>query len=679
MKYKLTHLALALFCATALRAHAAEPVYQLRFDAGELKNTGSAGGEAQLAGILSLVDVVIDADLGIYAANLKMSANGSQGGALAFPESGSRLQLGGLSDELTLAMWVKWRGPHAHADKRHGLVSTMPAKKDAGWAFSILEDGRLQFNWVNEKGGSFRTSSASLAENQWTHVAMRWQGGEKSGGLEFFINGEPVGVNQKWTGGGPIKKSGLNLILGVMDEAAYLPLNGSLAEVNIFGSALSNENIRALAQAPRQSALPQEPARNVAKAVRPPRMVFAHYMVALPTAGGDASVEDYKKEIEQAQALGIDGFALNSGGWTIEKKIPSYKERTSRIYEAAKQLGTGFKLFISADFATKLNFPEFTDMVLSFRDHPNQLKVDGKPVISSYKGENIDLTRNARTAFTDENAIFLIPFLRSNPQVELPSQELVEGVFRANQDLDGFFDFGAAGSPQDLCAATKRMAGVWMGAGKVFMAPVTPYYRGRGKNFRMFESRGFEGMAMQWENAINLGVDWVEIVTWNDWAESSYIAQFGTPADTHFWDDHYGKMLSHRGFAEASKHYIKWFKDAKEPAITEDRFFYFYRVHPKTTPAPDGRFPRGVENAEDRIYATVFLKAPAVFTIECGDVSARFPLEAGVHHVSSEFAQGTPRFQVIRDDQVVLAKTAEMPISGDSSWGNFNYFSSSNL
>ncbi len=196
-------------------------------------------------------------DLGIYVADLKMSANGSLGGALAFLESGSRLQLGGLSDELTLAMWVKWRGPHAHADRRHGLVSTMPAKKDAGWAFSILEDGRLQFNWVNEKGGSFRTSSASLAENQWTHVAMRWQGGEKSGGLEFFINGEPVGVNQKWTGGGPIKKSGLNLILGVMDEAAYLPLNGSLAEVNLFGKALSDEDVRALAQAPRQSALPK--------------------------------------------------------------------------------------------------------------------------------------------------------------------------------------------------------------------------------------------------------------------------------------------------------------------------------------------------------------------------------------------------------------------------------------
>ncbi len=318
-------------------------------------------------------------------------------------------------------------------------------------------------------------------------------------------------------------------------------------------------------------------------------------------------------------------------------------------------------------------------MVLSFRDHPNQLKVDGKAVISSYKGENIDLTRNARTAFTDENAIFLIPFLRSNPQVELPSQELVEGVFRANQDLDGFFDFGAAGSPQDLCAATKRMAGVWMGAGKVFMAPVTPYYRGRGKNFRMFESRGFEGMAMQWENAINLGVDWVEIVTWNDWAESSYIAQFGTPADTQFWDDHYGKMLSHRGFAEASKHYIKWFKDAKEPAITEDRFFLLLS-RPSEDDSGAGRSipSRGGERGGSHLRHRVSQSASRLHDRMRRRLGA-IPLEAGVHHVSSEFAQGTPRFQVIRDDQVVLAKTAEMPISGDSAWGNFNYFSSSNL
>ena len=32
-------------------------------------------------------------------------------------------------------------------------------------------------------------------------------------------------------------------------------------------------------------------------AARPMRKVFAHYMVCIPTAGGGATIEDYKREI----------------------------------------------------------------------------------------------------------------------------------------------------------------------------------------------------------------------------------------------------------------------------------------------------------------------------------------------------------------------------------------------
>src|SRR5579872_2193765 len=83
----------------------------------------------------------------------------------------------------------------------------------------------------------------------------------------------------------------------------------------------------------------------------PVKMVFAHYMVCCPTAGGGATVEDFKHEIQEAQSRGIDGFALNCGGWN--KSEPHYKVRTLEIYEAARRLGTGFQLFISADGAAQ--------------------------------------------------------------------------------------------------------------------------------------------------------------------------------------------------------------------------------------------------------------------------------------------------------------------------------------
>src|SRR5260370_30087985 len=45
------------------------------------------------------------------------------------------------------------------------------------------------------------------------------------------------------------------------------------------------------------------------------RRVFAHYMVAWPRGGPQATVASYPAEFRDAHTRGIDGFALNCGGW----------------------------------------------------------------------------------------------------------------------------------------------------------------------------------------------------------------------------------------------------------------------------------------------------------------------------------------------------------------------------
>ncbi|HTC93756.1 MAG TPA: hypothetical protein VK699_09915 [Terriglobales bacterium] len=50
-------------------------------------------------------------------------------------------------------------------------------------------------------------------------------------------------------------------------------------------------------------------------------MVFTHYMVTNRDIQGDTGftqelkIAACEREIQQAQAIGIDGFALNAGGW----------------------------------------------------------------------------------------------------------------------------------------------------------------------------------------------------------------------------------------------------------------------------------------------------------------------------------------------------------------------------
>ena len=409
------------------------------------------------------------------------------------------------------------------------------------------------------------------------------------------------------------------------------------------------------------------------------RQVFAPYMVCIPTYGGSSTVEDYQREIRAAQQAGIDGFALNCGGWTLRE--PHYKKRTLLMYEAARKLGTGFKLFISADHASGLTFEETRDMVESFRDHPNQFRWNGRPVLSTFGGKRPQM-EFVRAEFTGARAIVYVPFYYPTPAAEMPTPAQVDQVFNECNVVDGFFHFGAAGTPAQITASNQWLARRWLGAGKIFMAGVTPCYRGLGGNYRVFESRGFEGFAQQWEGAIRDGATWVEIVTWNDWGEASYVAPFGPPSVTRHWNNHWGPMLSHAAWLNASRYYIQWFKTGRRPEIARDALCYSYRLHPRTLPGikkPGGtdpalERPRGADRLVDDLFVTAFLTAPASLTLHSGDTQKSFDLEAGVNHVSMPFAPGRQRFVLTRGENTILDKTGEHDISATDAWGNFNTF-----
>src|SRR5580704_12678755 len=62
------------------------------------------------------------------------------------------------------------------------------------------------------------------------------------------------------------------------------------------------------------------------------KLVFAHYLVANQSYGNGYNfdyVAGYMKEIQQAQAIGIDGFALNVGGWSGQ---PAYITWCTQIF-----------------------------------------------------------------------------------------------------------------------------------------------------------------------------------------------------------------------------------------------------------------------------------------------------------------------------------------------------------
>ncbi|MGX7002173.1 endo-1,3-alpha-glucanase family glycosylhydrolase [Caballeronia sp. KNU42] len=415
------------------------------------------------------------------------------------------------------------------------------------------------------------------------------------------------------------------------------------------------------------------------------KRVFAHYMVAWPRGGPAATVASYESECRDAHARGIDGFALNCGGWDLSE--PHYKQRVLRLYDAAARLNFDFKLFVSADGRAQ---DEIEDIVATTRGLKAQLFVNNKPVLSAYAAGGKDFTNGAALMREARRlgAFFVPHFFPSSGERQISAREASE-VAEHLGTADGYFYFGAAGSPNLIAKSTEALSVELRSRGKVFMAPVTPYYRGlrAGTNYRAFETSGFSGMATEWEAAIASGATWVQIVTWNDWAESTYVAPIGGTGRAHVYDDRFGDLLSHTGYLDASRYYIEWFKSGSKPAITQDGLFYFYRLNPLGQDhqySPDAHDastpPRSREPLSSGIHVSVFLTAPAVLVVSLASVedsATRFDVPAGVTHASVEAHAGMPRFVLQREGKTLIDKTGEQAITADDFSGVYNYFSGS--
>ncbi|WP_459714271.1 glycoside hydrolase family 71 protein [Paraburkholderia sp. 2C] len=413
------------------------------------------------------------------------------------------------------------------------------------------------------------------------------------------------------------------------------------------------------------------------------KYVFAHYMVAWPRGGPHAQLEDYAAEIRDALARGIDGFALNCGGWHASE--PHYKQRALLLYEAAKGFSGRFKLFVSIDGNAQ---NELDDIVATIRGLDAQLMQDGKPVLSAYGLGGRDPARcNALIRQARQLGAWFIPHFSPGSGEAVIGPEQATEIAKRTESADGYFFFGAAASPDSLASSIRLLAFTLRRARKALMAPVTPYYRGlaSGTNYRAFETNGFNGMADEWQAAIAADADWVQIVTWNDWAESTYVAPIGSTSGALVYNERFGILLNHTGYLDASRYFIDWFKSGVKPAIDRDEIFYFYRLHPvdlhtNLIDAISNRAafpPRGSGRLTSYIHVTAFVPQEASLQVTCGANRWVLPLQAGVNEAAFPWTPGRPRFVLVRNGQTVLQKTGEETITRDDYSGAFNYFSGS--
>jgi glucan endo-1,3-alpha-glucosidase len=327
------------------------------------------------------------------------------------------------------------------------------------------------------------------------------------------------------------------------------------------------------------------------------------------------------------------------------------------MYDAAEQLGTGFKLFFSVEIT---NTASIVDMISTYAPRTNTFRYGSNVVVSTFGQNSINWSNSVFVPLINQGIpVFFIPFLWPNPVEELPTyQDGVNILNTYSNLLNGLFFFGAAGLPAELSVCNSNYALAVHQAGKIFMGSVSPSYWGFNQpsiGRRYFEFDGGEGTISQWQSIIANPPDWVEITTWNDFNESTYISPVANPSQ-YEQQVQTPVRYSHAGFLELSKQYIAWYKTGRQPAITNDALFYFYRSHSTNLVATnDVPVTWFLGDVADVIYNTLFLTAPAQLEIDSGTNSVTNTLAAGLQQLRTPFASGSQTFTLRRNGVQVLS------------------------
>lgn len=336
-------------------------------------------------------------------------------------------------------------------------------------------------------------------------------------------------------------------------------------------------------------------------------LVFAHYLLIAPPLNND-----YTRDITLAKEAGIDAFALNYGGWNAD--FTKLDSSLDKFYTQAANLS--FKVFISFDLTCVTDPSMIVSLTNTYSSHSAQLLVDGKPMLSTF--QTGDPAWNWQTEVLDR--LSLPPLFIPGTISETPKSAYQDSSAYA----DGLFPWihphltTTQEAALDTQFASNRTAST-----KKWIAPVAPWFFKRFSADMNWAHKQDDGIWIhKWLHLLKLKPDFIEIVTWNDWGESSYIG----PANPAAKDEDggcYWSSYDHSAFLKMTKMFTKAFHAGKSSVVVEEDeedVFMFYRTQPaltngvnKALPVPDD-----AEYLKDNIYVVSFLNASATITLESG-------------------------------------------------------------
>ncbi|KAL4807616.1 glycoside hydrolase [Aspergillus unguis] len=389
------------------------------------------------------------------------------------------------------------------------------------------------------------------------------------------------------------------------------------------------------------------------------KYVTAHFMVGIVE---NYTVDDWIEDMQLAQEIGIDAFALNCAS------IDSYTDpQLANAYEAAEKVD--FKVFISFDFAYWSNgdTARITSIMQKYADHPGQFQYNGAALVSTFVGDSFDWGP--------------VKAQVNHPLFAVPNLQDPNWAGHATTSIDGAFSWYAWPTDGGNSVVKGPMTTIWddrfiqnLGE-KVYMAPVSPWFSTH------FNSKNWVFICenlphLRWEQMLEMKPELIEIISWNDYGESHYIG----PYSKNHSDDgssQWAKGFPHDAWRIIAKPYIAAYKAGETaPSVESDQLVYWYRPTPKSVPCSKDPLgpPRGVELVTDRIYVTTLLTKPATLTVSSGGQEFSVEVDAGI--VTTDFAMGVgvQTFSVSRGGDEVLGGQGGLDIKDSCDYYNFNVY-----
>ncbi|MDF0531088.1 glycoside hydrolase family 71 protein [Tsukamurella sp. 8F] len=423
----------------------------------------------------------------------------------------------------------------------------------------------------------------------------------------------------------------------------------------------------------------------------PQRMVFAHYLPHFPVSIDDQPAATDYYTTQYLAPAGEEGRHLAHGGYLRDRpRIRPPLDRDWRLTDLESEVRTarnaGIDGFTVDVIAPDLDLAVLTDLETAAsrvgrfvivptidmdgalgRESPATIAdrlagslrsasayhlPDGRPVLSAYRAERQSPAwwRSTLDEFAARltRPVAFVPVLLDadrNLEAFAPiSYGLGSwGGSRDPQTTDP--DRRVRGSTVDLARRAHRLGRIWM-------SPIA-FQDYRPDADLYYEAGGTETLDNMWAAAEDSNAEWAQLITWNDYAESTAFAPTQRSGHALLDLDAYRRA----GFRSGP------------PEITRDRLFLVHRTQ-FATPAPSivqtalAHTPAGTTAPVDVAEAVTLTTAPATVVITVGGRRTRCSVPAGPGHCIAPLAAGAVSAELERDGRVgVRTRSPEQVIS----------------